>query len=199
MLTWSSDQTVDITTFFVHLLISSVSDGICTSEQVKIGAFILATPEQIVFLTGNGLPVITLTDSNELEDTETLNTYLIEHRLIRALVDAANSIERDSNYDLKQSEREYVDAINTAFDLLKAYTDDKHAQADEEYNELRESIARQIDLGHGLLEALKYPKDSPVFIWAQNAIDFLNYERHTERNKWPKYPYHVAASVLLPD
>ena len=70
---------------------------------------------------------------------------------------------------------------------------------EEEYNELRESIARQIDLGHGLLEALKYPKDSPVFIWALYAIDFLNSERFTERNKWPKYPYHVAASVLLPD
>ena len=126
-----------------------------------------------------------------------MKSFLMDHVLIGTLNDAVTTAMYGTPDALDEDEESFVEKYNEAIAMLKMYTDDKHAKIDEEYITLRKSLDQQFDLGCGFIAALRFPKKSPIFIGAQNAIKYLFENRFSRLNRWPQYPLWILCSNSL--
>ena len=115
-------------------------------------------------------------------------SYQMDKALINFLSDAAFAAHHNAVDALDDLDHHFPDVYCNVGEALAAYTDGMHAQIDEEHRELKRSLRDQINLGSGLIVALKHPKLSPVHIWARLSIWYLARTGDTKLNTWPDLP-----------
>ena len=115
-------------------------------------------------------------------------SYQMDKALINYLSDAAFAAQHNAVDALDELDYGFPGVYCNVGEALAAYTDGMHAQIDEEHRELKRSLRDQINLGSGLIVALKYPKLSPVHIWARLSIWYLARTGDTKLNTWPDLP-----------